>query len=396
MAGFGATQAVGRRRLLSGAGAALALGALGGCALPRTGGTPAEAPLRLAPPRAEVERITHITVCTRPFRPQGPRIEAERLGDKIVVHNYGHGGSGWSLSWGTGAVARDLVLSTGAREVAVVGAGAIGLTTALLLQRAGAAVTIYARDLPPDVPSSYASGVWSPDSRICLEEHATPAFKALWERMCRHSFATYQGMLGLPGSPVEWIDNYFVSENNGPAVAAAPDPRPRFAFLRRELVPDLSLRPRDYAPGTHPFGDRQVRRGSFMMFNIAPYARMLTGDFLALGGRIEVREFRTPADLLALRQPTLVNCTGYGAKSLFGDASLVPVRGQLARMAPQPEVGYSLFYDQVSFVPRRDGLVFQAVGPDDYYGYGDDTTVPDRAEAERAVRTIARLFAPAA
>jgi hypothetical protein len=53
---------------------------------------------------------------------------------------------------------------------------------------------------------------------------------------------------------------------------------------------------------------------------------------------------------------------------------------------------YGLFYNQVGFVPRRDGLVFQVTGEDDYYGYDDDTEVTDRAEAERAVNTIASLF----
>ena len=51
-----------------------------------------------------------------------------------------------------------------------------------------------------------------------------------------------------------------------------------------------------------------------------------------------------------------------------------------------------LIYKGVAFVPRRDGLVFQALGDNDYYGFGDDTTVPDRAEADRAVNTIAALF----
>ena len=44
-------------------------------------------------------------------------------------------------------------------------------------------------------------------------------------------------------------------------------------------------------------------------------------------------------------------------------------------------------------MPRRDGLVFQVAGDNDYYGYDDDTEVPDRDEAERAVNTIASLFA---
>jgi len=82
-----------------------------------------------------------------------------------------------------------------------------------------------------------------------------------------------------------------------------------------------------------------------------------------------------------------------GARALFNDQSLTPVRGQLARVIPQPEVGYGLFYKGVSFVPRRDGLVFQVVGDDDYYGFDDETTMPGRAEADRAVGTIAGLFA---
>jgi hypothetical protein len=38
-------------------------------------------------------------------------------------------------------------------------------------------------------------------------------------------------------------------------------------------------------------------------------------------------------------------------------------------------------------------LVFQVVGENDYYGFNDDTTVPNRTEAEHAVSTIAGLFA---
>jgi len=54
---------------------------------------------RLPPVRASMDRVIKITVCTRPFRAQGPRLDVEQIGHKTVVHNYGHGGSGWSLSW---------------------------------------------------------------------------------------------------------------------------------------------------------------------------------------------------------------------------------------------------------------------------------------------------------
>jgi hypothetical protein len=386
-----------RRRVLTGAGAALLVGALDSCGVPvpatRVALPPAR--LQLPPLRAEVDRITAITVCTRPFRPDGPRLDVERLGNQTIVHNYGHGGSGWSLSWGSSAIATDNALATGEREIAVLGCGALGITSGLLLQRAGARVTIYAKDLPPNVRSSLATGVWTPDSRICLEQYATPPFKRLWENMARRSWQTYQTLLGLPGEPVEYIDQYFVSDAGASASDrdSPTDGRPPFAKLEKELLGDLTPRPKDVPPGSHPFGARTLRSTSRMMFNINAYARMLVSDFLASGGKIEVVEFNSTADLRVLRQKTIINATGYGARTLFGDQSLVPVRGQLARMIPQPEIRYGLFYQNVSFVPRRDGLVIQAIGANDYYGFGDDTTVPDRAEAESAVRTIASLYA---
>jgi glycine/D-amino acid oxidase-like deaminating enzyme len=101
---------------------------------------------KLMPIRAHVDRIFRVTVCLRPFRAAGPRLEVERVGDKIVVHNYGHGGSGWSLSWGSSSMAVEKAMAAGERDVAVIGCGALGLTSAILLQRAGAKVTIYAKE----------------------------------------------------------------------------------------------------------------------------------------------------------------------------------------------------------------------------------------------------------
>ncbi|MEA3160546.1 MAG: hypothetical protein QOD95_2094, partial [Gammaproteobacteria bacterium] len=183
---------IGRRQLLAGAGAAVLLGGLEGCVSALGAKRPPNAAtLQLTPVRASTDRITRITVCTRPFRAQGPRLDTEKIGSKLVVHNYGHGGSGWSLSWGSSSIAVRKAMAAGEREIAVIGCGALGLTSALLLQRAGARVTIYAKELPPNVRSSLATGLWTPDSRICLQENATPAFKQQWEEMARTSFQTY-------------------------------------------------------------------------------------------------------------------------------------------------------------------------------------------------------------
>ena len=382
-------KSVGRRDVMLSGSALLGMTALGGCA---TGMQPhlRTAPV-LPPVRASADRITRITVCTRPFRADGPRLDVEQVGQKTIVHNYGHGGSGWSLSWGSSTIAVRKAMATGATRFAVIGCGALGLTSASLLQRAGAAVTIYAKDRPPDVRSSLATGLWTPDSRICLDGHDTPDFRKLWEEMCRTSFQTYQNFLGLPGDPVEWIDIYHLSDPNALRPTGG-DNTVKFAELQRELANDLGPDSADLTSDANPFPGRHVRRSSNMMFNITEYAHLLISDFLQAGGHIETREFHSPADFAALPEKTLINCTGYGARALFNDRSVIPVRGQLTRLIPQPEVNYGLTCDYVSLVPRRDGLVVQAYGADESIGYDDDSTAPDRAEAEHAVTTIARVF----
>lgn len=46
-------------------------------------------------------RVLRERVGLRPFRKSGVRVEKEKLSDgRSVVHNYGHGGSGFTLSWG--------------------------------------------------------------------------------------------------------------------------------------------------------------------------------------------------------------------------------------------------------------------------------------------------------
>jgi glycine/D-amino acid oxidase-like deaminating enzyme len=341
----------------------------------------------LAPIRAETDRITGVYVCTRPFRAAGPRIETERLDHKTIVHNYGHGGAGWSLSWGSSALALRMAQATGAHEIGVIGCGALGLTSALLAQRAGLRVRIYAKTLPPDVYSMRASGVWSPESRICDAEHAD-AFADRWEEMTRASFRTYQSLLGLPGRPIEWIDGYtLLDQPFGTPEPPVPD-EPQYGNFRAR-VHDLTPRPVELPTGTHPFPQAYVRRYTTMMFNISTYARMLMSDFLAAGGKIDVREFHEPRELMKLPEKTLINATGYGARALFKDESIVPVRGQTARLIPQPEVTYALYTGHLGVVPRSDGLLVQVLG--DTGNFNNADTKPDRAVSEAAVRQLADL-----
>ncbi|MCF8504237.1 MAG: FAD-binding oxidoreductase [Caulobacter sp.] len=386
-----------RRRFLTGAGAFGGAG-LAGCATitpaPARPSTPTWAPVPpLAAIRAEVDRISRITVCVRPFRAAGPRLDVETVGDKQVVHNYGHGGSGWSLSWGSAMIAARNALAGGEREIAVIGCGALGLTAATVLQQAGARVTIYARERMFEARSSRATGTWSPDSRIAAVGAVAPGFADQWEQMARTSHRVFQTYLGLPGDPVEWTDRYSLFD--GPSgQGGGPSQPDAVEFVEYgSRVRDLTPRSRELEAGSHPFPTARARKGASMQFNIAAYARLLATDFLLGGGSIETVTFHTPADLAALKQKVVVNCTGYGARALWKDESIVPVRGQIAWLIPQPEVNYGLYYRRVSVLSRDDGMVVQSVGSSEMAGYNIDDETPDRAEAEAAVKTIAGLYA---
>ena len=348
----------------------------------------------LAPIRAHTDRLFRITVCIRPFRAEGPRIEPERVGDKLVIHHYGHGGSGWSLSWGSAALVVPMAMADGQRDIAVIGCGAIGLTTAAMLQRAGARVTIYAKERPPEVRSSRATGSWTPDSRIALTANAAPDFAAKWEKMARTSWAMYQGFLGMAGTPVEYSDRYAISALHPDAAIAKKEREDPIGFARyNHLLDDLTPKPVDYGPGEHPWPTDHCRRFTSLQFNIADYSRQLITDFQLAGGKIETAEFHTPADFAALPQKVIVNCTGYGARALFNDNSITPVRGQIGWLIPQPEVNYGIYYENLNILSRRDGIVVQSSEQGEASGWNDTNEQPDRREAEDAVRLLATLYA---
>jgi glycine/D-amino acid oxidase-like deaminating enzyme len=373
-------------------------GALAGCTtVDRYGRPPApDAVPALVPIRAETDRIFDIAVCLRPFRAAGPRLDVERIGDTMVVHNYGHGGSGWSLSWGSGAVAVRKAMAGSPREVAVIGCGILGLTAAILAQRAGAKATIYARELLPETPSARATGAWTPDSRIALADAAPPDFADLWEEMARTAFKAHRNYLGLPGDPVEWTDFYSVSSDE-PAPrssnSAATVPDLDFAEYRRRIA-DLIPKPRRLAADAAPFRASAVYRSENMIFNISDYGHTLLNDFFIAGGKFRYADFHSPADIAALGKSVAINCTGYGARALWKDETVTPVRGQIARLIPQPGVHYGLSYRHVYVVPRRDGIVVQDLTGGEMKGFGDTNEAVDRAEADGAVTTLAGLFSP--
>lgn len=374
-----------RRHLLTGAAGLLATGCV---QMPAPSPAAPSPQYPAAPLNVSEGRLLRVTVCTRPFRPAGPRIEAEAFGDKTVIHNYGHGGSGWSLSWACAEDAAALANPTPGKEIAVIGAGVIGLTTAVRLAEAGATVTIYAKELPHETRSARATGVWSPSSRIGLSSAVPDGFAGRWEGWARTSYLAHQRYIGTVGEPVSIIPFYSLRSHTPPPGGPA---RHDFLHLGGRLN-DIWLGSQTLPSETHRFPVASARRGADMMFNISAYSDRLLRDFHRLGGRIIRAAFEDPAQVLALPQPLIMNCTGYGAKTLWGADELVPVRGQINWMPPQPEARYGLYYEDVYVLSRGDGVILQYTGPNEDYGYGIEDETPDRGEMRRAVATVGSLF----
>ena len=340
-------------------------------------------------------RVFQISVCLRPFRAAGPRVDTETIGDALIVHNYGHGGSGWSLSWGSSAVAVGKALASSPRSVAVAGCGPLGLTSAILAQTAGVPVTVYAREPITEVPTLRATGIFTPDSRIALTDAVDSGFPDLWEQMARTSFRRFNSLLGLSGEPVRWVDRYVLDDiaAQAPAPVVGPADRAELSFANYSpRLRDMLPRGEQLDPAATPFRAVTVRRQEVLMFNLSSYAQMLMTMFRQAGGRFERREFRSLAELGGLPEKVVLNCTGYGARALAGDETVVPVRGQIAWLVPQREFDYGIAYNGVNVIPRSDGIGVQAVSGGDMRGYGSDDTAPDRKEAEQSIAMLASLY----
>jgi D-amino-acid oxidase len=307
-------------------------------------------------------------------------------GAKFLVHNYGHGGAGHSLGWGTGAMAADLALQQPARSVAVIGCGTVGLTAARQLQRRGFDVTIYASSLPPDTTSNMALAAFTPTSGL-LSEARTPE----WDSQFRQAVEiAYRQLQLLAGSRygVSWIDSYTMSD--------AP-PRQQQESGGSGLLP-AHIRNTErvvLGPGEHPFSTKYALRRSTLRIEPSIYLDALVADVIRFGGRIVVRRFDSLSDLMQLAEPVIVNCTGLGSRDLFADHTMMPVKGQLSLLIPQPDVNYEASGGSerggggfISVMPRSDGI---AIG--NTMERGVSTLEPNDEARQRNVGAAIALFA---
>jgi hypothetical protein len=212
--------------------------------------------------------------------------------------------------------------------------------------------------------------------------------------------------LGLPGNPVAFTDQYRLSDTpfgeeppRDPSIP--PLPPPTWTGLPTQgtdfghyadRIQDITPKTQVLTDDINPFPVKYVTRTTGMFFNFTEYGHMLTNDFFAAGGRIEMRDFHSPSELAYLKEKVVINCPGFAARDWWKDKAMMPVRGQTGWLIPQPEVNYGLTYRNVQILSKSDGIMVIALENGELKGYNDSDESVRRAESERAVRVIEELY----
>ena len=181
-------------------------------------------------------------------------------------------------------------------RITLLGAGVSGLTTGVVLAEAGHAVTILAADVATTT-SHAAAAIWLP-------YHITSDRVDAWALETRDILTR---LADDPSTGVSMID--FDVYDEAPPRCIASECRP--------------LEPRGF-------------RARVPLMDTTRYLPYLRTRFERAGGRLLVREVRSE-DVGALAGDALVNCTGFGARALFGDYELEPGYG-IAVVTARPAI----------------------------------------------------------
>jgi len=326
-------------------------------------------PSQFQAPDLSDNRIIKIVSGLRPCRHGGLRLESEAIGTKVVIHNYGHGGSGITLSLGTAIAAADLVeqQSDPNSPVAVLGAGVIGLTTARELANRGRSVIVYAKESGHNTVSVIAGALWLP---VGIDiDHPEIGSQRLNQLLNQSNDALQlldKDRYGI--EPITVFEPAYAQSNNhyfDNGTIPAPTPVDRLPF---------------------PGPPRAGRSFDSLFVHTPRYLDALLEDLANLGVQIIKREFTDSDQLESLEELVLVNCLALGSLALFKDEAMYPARGILVHMEPQ-DLGYAV-HDGFKFLfPRDSALILGGCFDPDVW---DET--PDERIAQKILAHHRRFF----
>lgn len=314
------------------------------------------------------DRILRVVAGLRPCRHGGLRLESETVGSKTIVHNYGHGGCGITLSMGTAIAAADLVdlESPSDEPVAVLGAGIVGLTTARELALRGRQVRIYAQQIGQETLSMLAGALFLP---VGIDLEHPEIGKERFRSMLHASKRSLQSL-----DPSRYgIESLIVFE---PAYAHDDE-----HYFDNGTIDQPVMYDRLPIPGPPRCGH------SFetLFIHTPILLSALVADLNSANVQIIQRSFEGVDQLESVPERVLVNCTALGSRKLFEDREIYPARGILVHLEPQ-NLGYAIHDGFKYMFPRRDALILGGVFDE---GVWDDEP---NEEIARAILTHHRRF----
>lgn len=282
----------------------------------------------------------------RPLRNGSYRLDAETDSGKFIVHNYGHGGAGITLSWGCAAKVAEKVKTrvqtSHDTKVAILGAGVMGMTAAsrLLDLNLNLTVTIYAQNFWQKTTSAVAGGQWAV-SKVNYRNNA--AGRKQLREILTEAYTTFKNN---PAYGVTELPNYnaAISPNLETVLNVAPGLLPKRV--------DLATLPFEGPP-------RPGFKYQTLLIEPPIFLPKLDGELRARGVQFVTKTFTSANQILStLTENIIVNCTGFGAKGLFADAEdMIPYKGQLALLPAQSNLQYLFGRGNGYMFPRKDALV---------------------------------------
>lgn len=293
--------------------------------------------VHLKTPVIAKENVIATRVGVRPYRKTGVRIEAEYIGSKLIVHNYGYGGSGLTLCFGGAREVLHVLENTKlpSKDVAVLGAGVVGLSVAYDLLAKGYNVHIYADEYSPNLTSDVAAGIWTPASFI---QNLSDEKKELHARMLKNSES-----------------RFLKSADNAPEFAGV---RMIASYSFKSQLGEESPSKQEREEVIVHFDNGVTKRGR-RIYELSIEGQVFMKDLyrkvVENGADLKRCHLESLEDVLKIKEPIVINCTSMGSAKLFQDKEFIPTRGQLVYFKQQKEIDYLYFHalDNINDSPNQ-------------------------------------------
>lgn len=215
--------------------------------------------------------------------------------------------------------------------MAVLGAEVVGLTTAVLRQRTGCNVSVYAAAVWPHTTSNALAAACCA-SHVVAADRVTAPFTAALEAARYRSYHAIQCITGARGG-IRRFDSLALLAS--PPAGGNPDIESQ---LHGKVVGDISRMPERFE---HPFAADHVSMTRDLVMERMTWLRSLLEDVRPAGGTVRINRCDSLRDVAQLPERPIFNCTGLGARRPCGDTDLRPARGQLCVLPSQPGAGYA-------------------------------------------------------